>query len=115
MAQQLLLQAPDGATAYRLVLPRFLGNGYRNFLHRSMRRQIRSYSLSPFEQPDDIHLFDGQMYRVLWFGASGQLLPPKQNGSLPGLRFWLGPLEPTVGAHSVRESTDHVKAPKADK
>ena len=116
MEQQLLLQAPDGATAYRLVLPPFPGERLPRFSPPiDEKGQIRSYSLSPFEQPDDIHLFDGQMYRVLWIGASGQLLPPKQNGSLPGLRFWLGPPEPTVGAHSVRESTDHVKAPKPTK
>ncbi len=113
MQQQLLMQAPEGATAYRLVLPPFLGDRMPRFSPPiDEKGQIRSYSLSPFEQPDDIHLFDGQMYRVLWIGASGQLLPPKQNDSLPGLRFWLGPPEPSVGASSVRESTAPEKAPQ---
>ena len=74
--------------------------------------QIRSYSLSPFAQPDDIHLFDGQMYRVLWISASGEILPPKQNGSLPGLRFWLGTPETSVCAPSVPESTEHAETSK---
>ena len=111
MEQQLLLQAPDGATAYRLVLPPFHGERLPRFSPPiDEKGQIRSYSLSPFEQPDDILLFDGQMYRVRWIGANGQLLPPKQNGSLPGLRFWLGPQEPTVGASAIRESTAPAKA-----
>ena len=66
--------ASSGARLHRLVLPPFVGERMPRFSPPiDEKGQIRSYSLSPFEQPDDIHLFDGQMYRVLWIGASGQL------------------------------------------
>ena len=113
MEQQLRLQAPEGATSYRLVLPPCQGERLPRFSSPiDETGQIRSYSLSPFEQPDDIHLFDGQMYRVLWISASGEILPPKRNGSLPGLRFWLGLPESDVCAASVPELTEHTEAPK---
>jgi hypothetical protein len=57
-----------------------------------------SWSLTPFQPPDDINLFEGQMYRVLWLSATGDIIPPKPDGVLPGLRFVLGPADPEATA-----------------
>ena len=46
------------------------------------------YSLRPFQAPYDIRLIDGQIYRVVWIGASGEVIPPKPDGTIPGLHFF---------------------------
>ena len=90
-------QAPVGAVGYRLVFPsrtpdesprlspQLDGNGYQG-----------SYSLTPFQAPYDIRLCDGQLYRVIWTGAAGEIILPKQDGTIPGLRFFLS--EATLNA-----------------
>ena len=99
MEQQLLAQAPTGAVAYRLVLPPSKGETAPRFSPPiDLSGRMGSWSLTPFQPPDDIHLFDGQMYRVLWISADGDIIPPKQDGVLPGLRFVLGSVESEVAA-----------------
>jgi len=94
MEQQLLGQAPAGAVAYRLVLPPSKGETTPRFSPPiDLSGRMGSWSLTPFQPPDDIHLFDGQMYRVLWISADGDIIPPKPDGVLPGLRFVLGPAD----------------------
>ena len=90
MATQLRGLAPEGAVGYRLVLPTRTpddvprlsppldANGYQGH-----------YSLCPFQAPFDIRLIDGQTYRVVWIGASGEVIPPKPDGTIPGLHFFL--------------------------
>jgi hypothetical protein len=103
MEQQLLAQAPVGAVAYRLVLPPSKGETTPRFSPPiDLSGRMGSWSLTPFHPPDDIHLFDGQMYRVLWLGANGDIIPPKTDGVLPGLRFVLGPVDPEVTADNDR-------------
>jgi len=102
MEQQLLAQAPTGAVAYLLVLPPSKGETTPRFSPPiDLSGRMGSWSLTPFQPPDDIHLFDGQMYRVLWISADGDIIPPKQDGVLPGLRFVLGPAD-----QEVREDID---------
>ena len=90
MSEQLTGLAPEGAVGYRLVLPTRTpddvprlsppldANGYQGH-----------YSLRPFQARYDIRLIDGQIYRVVWIGASGEVIPPKPDGTIPGLHFFL--------------------------
>ena len=101
MAAQLNGLAPEGAVGYRLVLPTRTpddvprlsppldANGYQGH-----------YSLSPFQAPYDIRLIDGQTYRVVWIGASGEVIPPKPDGTIPGLHFFLTSSVEPVGVEA---------------
>ncbi len=103
MEEQLARLAPVGAVGYRLVFPsrtpdevprlspQLDGNGYQG-----------SYSLIPFQAPYDIRLCDGQLYRVIWTGEAGQIIVPKQDGTVPGLRFFLS--EATLNTEPVTQS-----------
>jgi len=105
MATQLRGLAPEGAVGYRLVLPTrtpddvprlsppLNGNGYQGH-----------YSLCPFQAPYDIRLLDGQTYRVVWIGASGEVIPPKPDGAIPGLHFFLTSNVEPVGAEAESAS-----------
>lgn len=100
-------QAPVGAVGYRLVFPsrtpdesprlspQLDGNGYQG-----------SYSLTPFQAPYDIRLCDGQLYRVIWTGAVGEIILPKQDGTIPGLRFFLS--EATLNAEEGSQTETSV-------
>ncbi len=100
-------QAPVGAVGYRLVFPsrtpdesprlspQLDGNGYQG-----------SYSLTPFQAPYDIRLCDGQLYRVIWTGAVGEIILPKQDGTIPGLRFFLS--EATLNAEAGSQTETSV-------
>lgn len=119
MEQQLLAQAPTGAVAYRLVLPPSKGETAPRFSPPiDLSGRMGSWSLTPFQPPDDIHLFDGQMYRVLWISADGDIIPPKQDGVLPGLRFVLGPVDPEATADIDRRDggspTETLPAPSGE-
>lgn len=47
------------------------------------------WRLRPFQAPNDWRLVDGALYRVLWVGNSGEIVPPVDEGKLPGLLFHL--------------------------
>jgi hypothetical protein len=106
MSEQLTGLAPEGAVGYRLVLPTRTpddvprlsppldANGYQGH-----------YSLRPFQAPYDIRLIDGQTYRVVWIGASGEVIPPKQDGTIPGLHFFLTSSAAAIGVEA--ESVAH--------
>jgi len=64
------------------------------------------YSLSPFQAPYDIRLMDGQTYRVVWTGVSGEVIPPKPNGTIPGLHFFLTSSASPVGIEAEDSSCD---------
>jgi molecular chaperone GrpE (heat shock protein) len=90
MEQQLIEQAPDDAVGYRLVLPMRPNEDVpRMSPPMEISGRVPSWGLRPFQAPDDIRLVDSQVYRVLWTGTSGEIIPPKQNGNLPGLLFHL--------------------------
>ena len=119
MEQQLLGQAPAGAVAYRLVLPPSKGETTPRFSPPiDLSGRMGSWSLTPFQPPDDIHLFDGQMYRVLWISADGDIIPPKPDGVLPGLRFVLGPADSEATAAIDRgdggSATETITAPSGE-
>ena len=107
MAEQLRGLAPEGAVGYRLVLqtltiddvprlsPPLDATGYQGH-----------YSLSPFQAPYDIRLMDGQTYRVVWTGVSGEVIPPKPNGTIPGLHFFLTSSASPVGMEAETASCD---------
>ncbi len=106
MSEQLTGLAPEGAVGYRLVLPTRTpddvprlsppldANGYQGH-----------YSLRPFQAPYDIRLIDGQIYRVVWIGASGEVIPPKPDGTIPGLHFFLTSSAAAIGVEA--ESVAH--------
>ncbi len=107
MAEQIRGLAPEGAVGYRLVLqtrsidevprlsPPLDATGYQGH-----------YSLSPFQAPYDIRLMDGQTYRVVWTGVSGEVIPPKPNGTIPGLHFFLTSSASPVGMEAEASSCD---------
>ena len=90
MAEQIRGLAPEGAVGYRLVLPtRNVDEVPRLSPPLDATGYQGHYSLSPFQAPYDIRLMDGQTYRVVWTGVSGEVIPPKPNGTIPGLHFFL--------------------------
>ena len=90
MSTQLHGLAPDGAVGYRLVFPtRTPDDVPRLSPPLDATGSQGHYSLRPFQAPYDIRLIDGQTYRVVWIGASGEVIPPKPDGTIPGLHFFL--------------------------
>ena len=90
MAEQLRSLAPEGAVGYRLVFPsRTPDDVPRLSPPLDPTGYQGHYSISPFQAPYDIRLIDGQTYRVLWIGASGEVIPPKPDGTIPGLHYFL--------------------------
>lgn len=88
MAEQLTGLAPEGALGYRLVIPtRTLDDMPRLSPPLDATGHQGHYSLCPFQAPYDIRLMDGQTYRVVWIGASGEIISPKTDGTIPGLHF----------------------------
>jgi hypothetical protein len=49
---------------------------------------------------------DGQTYRVVWMGVSGEVIPPKPNGTIPGLHFFLTSSMSPVGIEAEASSCD---------
>jgi len=101
MAEQLRSLAPEGAVGYRLVLPT---RTHDDVLRLSPPLDATGcqghYSLCPFQAPYDIRLIDGQTYRVVWIGASGEVIPPKSDGTIPGLHFFLNSCAEPVGVEA---------------
>lgn len=50
---------------------------------------LSHWRLRPFQAPNDWRLTDGSLYRVLWVGASGEIVPPANERTIPGLLFHL--------------------------
>jgi len=105
MAEQLRSLAPEGAVGYRLVLPI---RTHDDVLRLSPPLDATGcqghYSLCPFQAPYDIRLIDGQTYRVVWIGASGDVIPPKPDGTIPGLHFFLTSCAEPVGVEAESAS-----------
>ena len=94
MEQQLLSQAPARAIGYRLVLsPRPHDELPRLSPPIGVDGTLSFWRLRPFHAPNDWRLVDGALYRVLWVGDSGEVVPPGDEGKLPGLLFHLHPCE----------------------
>lgn len=97
MKEQILKQAPQGATGYALVLPAAQEGAPPKLVPRRKRGASRNpYRLAPFDYPLDIRLRDATWYRILWFGKGGELIPPPPGSGIPSLYFFLGPPEPVV-------------------
>ncbi len=112
MAEQLRGLAPEGAVGYRLVLQtRTLDEVLRLSPPLDATGYQGHYSLSPFQAPYDIRLMDGQTYRVVWTGVSGEVIPPKPNGTIPNLHFFLTSSTSPVGIEAEDSSCD---SPSAD-
>ena len=104
MAAQLNGLAPEGAVGYRLVLPTRTPDDIPRLSPPLDATGYQGhYSLRPFQAPFDIRLTDGQTYRVVWIGASGEVIPPKPDGTIPGLHFFLtsGAVEAGVEAEAT--------------
>ena len=93
---QILQQAPPGAWAYRLVLPRFGGQPSRVVPAQDASGHQRAWHLAPFEPPDDLELQDGAVYRILWLNEHGEKLAPRHGSHLPALRFFVGLPDPDL-------------------
>jgi len=105
MADQLRGLAPEGAVGYRLVLPtRPPDDVPRLSPPLDATGNQGHYSLCPFQAPYDIRLIDGQTYRVVWIGASGEVIPPKPDGTIPGLHFFLTSSVEPVGIEAESSS-----------
>ena len=90
MVEQLTGLAPEGALGYRLLMPtRTPDDMPRLSPPLDATGYQGHYSLCPFQAPYDIRLMDGQTYRVVWIGASGEIISPKTAGTIPGLHFFL--------------------------
>lgn len=90
MEQQLLSQAPVRAIGYRLVLsPRPHDELPRLSPPIGVDGTLSFWRLRPFQAPNDWRLVDGALYRVLWVSESGEVVPPVDEGKLPGLLFHL--------------------------
>ena len=111
MTDQLRGLAPEGAVGYRLVLPtRSPDDVPRLSPPLDATGSQGYYSLSPFQAPYDIRLIDGQTYRVVWIGASGEVLPPKPDGTIPGLHFFLTSGAVAAGMEAASDPRDSQSA-----
>lgn len=92
--EQILRQAPPGASGYGIVLPATSSDARPKIVPRRKKGEQRTpYRLSPFDYPLDTRLRDGTWYRILWFGNDGQQVPPLPDSGIPSLYFFLGPPE----------------------
>ncbi len=111
MAEQIRGLAPEGAVGYRLVLQTRTPNDVpRLSPPLAVTGYQGHYSLSPFQAPYDIRLMDGQTYRVVWTGVSGEVIPPKPDGTIPGLHFFLTSSTSPVGIEAEDSSCDSLSA-----
>ena len=106
------MNAPEGALGYRLMIPTSTPD---DMLRMSPPLDATGsqghYSLCPFQAPYDIRLMDGQIYRVVWTGASGEVIPPKTDGAIPGLHFFLTSSASSVRAEAESTASDSVSTP----
>ena len=111
MAEQLRGLAPEGALGYRLVLPtRTPDDMPRLSPPLDATGYQGHYSLCPFQVPYDIRLMDGQTYRVVWIGASGEIISPKTAGTIPGLHFFLTSSVSSLRTEAESSSCDSIAA-----
>ena len=97
MRQQVLAQAPKGASGYRLVL------AHRDAsLPPRLIPRLRAYSLTPFEYPDDLRLCDGCWYRIVWTDSQGSRIR-RGSEQIPGLCFVIGPCGNTAAGYQGKE------------
>ena len=97
MRQQVLAQAPKGASGYRLVL----AHRDASLPPRLIPRR-RAYSLTPFEYPDDLRLCDGCWYRIVWTDSQGSRIR-RGSEQIPGLCFVIGPCGNTAAGYQGKE------------
>ena len=94
MRAQVTAQAPKLAVGYRLVLPaRHAGDALKWSPKRSRASNVAWYPLAPFEYPDDIRLYDGCWYRIVWVDAAGQRIRLQPGEPVPGLYYFVGPTQ----------------------
>lgn len=102
LQEQILLQAPAGAYSYRLILG-LDGSGEPLYIPA----YGRSWSLMPFQPPDDHRLEEGRTYRLIWLDAQAREIPPAETDQAPGLHYFLGQPDGSASVESreVRELT----------
>ena len=111
MADQLSGLAPEGAVGYRLVLPaRTADDVPRLSPPLDATGYQGHYSLRPFQAPYDIRLIDGQTYRVVWIGESGEITSPKPDGTIPGLHYFLTSSAAAFGIEAESATTSILEA-----
>ncbi|MBL9043387.1 MAG: hypothetical protein JNM83_17370 [Myxococcales bacterium] len=111
MAEQLTGLAPEGALGYRLLMPtRTPDDMPRLSPPLDATGYQGHYSLCPFQVPYDIRLMDGQTYRVVWTGASGEIISPKTAGAIPGLHFFLTSSVSSLRTEAESSSCDSIAA-----
>ncbi len=109
MSEQLRGLAPEGAVGYRLVMPtRTPDDMPRLSPPLDATGYQGHYSLCPFQVPYDIRLMDGQIYRVVWTGSSGEIISPKTDGTIPGLHFFLTSSASPIRTEAESTSNDSV-------
>ena len=110
LREQVTSQAPTLAKGYRLVIPgRCSGDPPRLSPKRSRDRDVASYSIEPFQYPDDIRLCDGFWYRIVWTDEHGQRIRMLAGESVPGLHYFVGPAQSALCEAKV-ESRDEPPA-----
>ncbi len=109
--EQVVSQAPNGAVGYRLVLPHREGILPPKLIPRRTRScPNTAYSLTPFEYPDDLRLFDGFWYRIVWIDSQGNRIRAERGAPIPGLCFVLSPGGQTQNPWSVQSETERAVA-----
>lgn len=111
MADQLSGLAPEGAVGYRLVLPARTADDVPRLSPPIDATGYQGhYSLRPFQAPYDIRLIDGQTYRVVWIGESGEITSPKPDGTIPGLHYFLTSSAAAFGIEAESATTSILEA-----
>ena len=106
MREQIIAQAPKLAVGYRLVLPaRHAGDAPKLSPKRSSARTAAWYTLTPFEYPDDLRLYDGCGYRIVWIDAVGLRIRLRPGEPVPGLHYFVGPTQLGGQASTSRPDT----------
>ncbi len=107
MREQVVARAPKGAVGYRLVLPNRDGTLPPKLIPRRTRSNPNAaYSLTPFECPDDLRLYDGCWYRIVWIDSQGNRIRTERGAPIPGLCFVLSPVGQTQHPSSVQSETE---------
>ena len=111
MREQVVARAPKGAVGYRLVLPNRDGTLPPKLIPRRTRSNPNAtYSLTPFEYPDDLRLSDGCWYRIVWIDAQGNRIRAERGAPIPGLCVVLSPGGQTQHPSSVQSETERAVA-----
>jgi len=114
MHEQVTAQSPKLAVGYRLVLPaRHAGDAPKWSPKRSRASNAAWYSLTPFEYPDDIRLYDGCWYRIVWVDAAGQRIRLQPGEPIPGLYYFVGPTQLGEQASTGSLAADRGRPPQS--